>query len=245
MDLTLQEVPTTSRGAATAQDLVDMFAEDPLTRGQGRIVSGKIIAMALDIIESYLQSNRSGVGAVSSSLCESFFLPNQSETIRARLVEQHLLCDQKEQEDLKPASYYIDRLVRSFSRLLLCHQVAPNYYVVFEVVWRSERGRLLKVWDGVGAWTNQRTPKEIPEVKLLLDVLFEGDEIPVFLSELGEAPCGTRASGPFSFMTMSSLVMGVRLKGWRATDEGVARNYTWGCLMKGRLLSPPLQKLGV
>lgn len=242
-DSVLQEIPN---GAATIQDLIEMFTEDPVTKDQGHMVSSKILTLAVTVIDKFLHARESAVGVVGNSLCQPFFLFDGSRARFLQHMAQHLLRRPQEQGDLQPPSYYVSNLIGKFSMLLLHYKAMPNYWVVFEIVWRSDHGRYLKLWDGVGAWTNRRATTEIPEVHTIITTFFEGDDgVPVHLTAKSDPSYGSHASGPFSIMTMSSLALGVRPQGWTASDEAVARNYTWGCLMQGRLLDLPRRKLGV
>jgi len=131
-----------------------------------------------------------------------------------------------------PSSENLLRVIREhYDRILLPYNLAGNHFIVFEVALNGPRGCYIKVWDGMMNWSGRR--QSIPEIKILLDVFFDGHPIPIRHWNLGD-PVQEKGygCGPFAFLVLCHLAQGQLPWAWSYRDEGVARSFMWGCIMR-------------
>jgi hypothetical protein len=137
----------------------------------------------------------------------------------------------------------LDAIFMKYKTILLPYNVGQEF-LLFEVVLQSERGRLVKVWDGAKIW-NQGDPRKREEVVTILDVFFGGDKrVPVFVWEKGDPLYSSgRSSAAFAFMTMCYRCCGLKPQQWTACDAAIARTYLWGSLLHGTIMKVPKLRL--
>lgn len=116
--------------------------------------------------------------------------------------------------------------------------------MVFELALKSDRGRYIKIWDGMNTWGT--TPlTNIPELQAVAQAFFPREPPATYLWQKGDPvqPAGTFGCGPFAALTLAYLCHGLTPPSWTGEDEAVARNYLWACLLRHTVLPPPKQRL--
>lgn len=237
----------------TKADLQTMFEEDPHTRGFGQFIRHDSLAIGITLLRQRVRSSedvRVCVGQWFHFSREFMYDYDDNapadtkfgETRRARMLRLIMgLSGPRNQR----SSMWLDSLHRRYDKVLLPYNLNSNHFVVFEIVFRSSRGRYIKVWDGMRSWgTRGGDVGRRQEIKIIQDVFFRGADLEIIAWEDGDPLQETGyGCGPFAFLTLSYLTLGHVPRGWTARDEAVARNFLWGCIMKGELLPLPQLKL--
>lgn len=225
---------------ATVSDLRCMFEEDQEARGHAHHLTGPSIMLAIAVLRRHIKGENLAI------LCGDLldFRPTYkayfSAENRASALERLLGADAMPG---RPYGYYLDMLLTSKTTILLPYNI-DQHYLLFEVVLRSDRGRLIKIWDGANLWA-KGDPRKREEVKTLVDVFYSGDtSVPVYVGEKGDPSYSQcHGAGAFLFLSMCYRVLGLRPQGWGPHDEAVARSFLWTCILNGSMGKVPRVKL--
>lgn len=244
----------------TLQDLERMFHENshPLHRGKGHYILHDSISIFVRLLREKM-SRHSGKGprvlvgdplkyftGTGTGLAAAFDVHrvhNDKTKETAGAMTLRLLLDEGHDPSTRPADY-VKEIYDRFDKVLLPHFVGGNHFIVFEVALRSERGRYVKVWDGMEPLPGLPAPQWKSEIKAIKDVFFPGVQADVFLRQHDDPSQGRgHGCGPFAALTMAYLCHGMTPPRWTEHDEAVARHYLWACLLKRRVLLLPRQRL--
>ena len=258
MKIPYGELPGCDAEQVDRQDLDRMFSEDPDFPGHGRYIRHDTIHIFAHMLRRRLVRLYKEDSPILLGLAFDF-PPNyqerydnttindkkRNETYRAttlrRLLGRHI---NRGAIEFLSADQYIEEIHRRFKRVILFYNLNDNHFIVFEIVLQSDRGRYLKVWDGMKIWGRGRLRKSIPQVKLIIEVFFRGEPTDVYLWEEGDpSQDDGHGCGPFTALTLAYLTYDLKPPAWTHLDEPVARNYLWGCLLKGAIIRPPKQRL--
>jgi len=132
-------------------------------------------------------------------------------------------------------------LQSSFDVVLLPYHL-PGHYIVLELCFRGgEGGPYIKVWDGMDTWRESKT-HNIAELSIIREVFFRGSTtIPVRKDREQDDPEQTEGLGcaAFAFMVICHRALGQYPKGWTSSEEALARNYMWNCIIHSTILPFP------
>lgn len=217
-----------------------MFEEDPEARGHAYHLTGPCTMLAIAVLRYHVKAM--GLPVLCGDLLD--FRPTYkayfSVENRAKALERLLGPDAMPG---MPFGYYLDVVLNSKTTILLPYN-EDQQYLLFELVLRSDRGRLIKVWDGAGVW-NKGDPRRREEVMTMMDVFYGGDtSVPVYVAEKGDPSYGQcHGAGAFLFLSMCYRALGLKPQSWGPEDEAVARNFLWTCIMNGNIGKFPRLKL--
>ena len=221
-----------------------IFEESQREPGNGSYISYDPLNIGAVLLHQHLSSIKSRILVANCDTFSPTFSHNFSlacsdgEQARAKTIR---LLLRRKKIMIAPWKHYIALLKKDYDCVLMPYNLRQDHFVVFEVVWRSGRGQYVKVWDGMNMLgLDGRNSKE---VRTILDVFFEGEQVPVYVREPGDPVQEVGfGCGPFAFLVMCYLALGHKPRGWTSGDEGVARNYLAGCLFRGKVLPLPRMK---
>lgn len=224
----------------TVSDVRCMFEEVSEAVGHAHQVTAQSIMLAIAVLRQHAKAKTLPI------LCGDLldFRPTYKTYYalesRARALER-LLGDGFMQG--RPYGYYHDIILTTKTTVLLPYNVG-HQYLLFELILRGDRGRLIKVWDGGNVW-GKGDPKKREEVLLLLDVFYGGDSsVPVYVWEKGDPRIEQcHGAGAFLFLCMCYRVLGFKPQDWGPDDEAVARSHMWSCILNCTIGKVPQLKL--
>lgn len=224
----------------TGHDLVCMFEEEVNNQGQACYVTPTSLMLAMAVLKRHIKCRDVPVLVGDLLHFRPTFKVDYSAERRAGALER--LLGAEAVTGLGPGEY-LDVIFSKYKTILLPYNVKQDF-LVFEVVLQSDRGRMVKVWDGAQVWV-RGDPRTREEIKTIVDVFFGGDSgVPVYVWEKGDAAFGTsRGAGAFTFLTMCYRALGLKPQEWEPCDEGVARSFLWGCILHGTIVQIPKLKM--
>jgi hypothetical protein len=217
-----------------------MFGEDVSPQGQSGYVPATIIMLGIATLRRHTRGNSIPVLVGDLLDFRPTFKDDYSMERRASALERLL-----GHEAGRGLTYgnYLDEIFGQYKTILLPYNIKQGF-LLFEIILQSDRGRMIKVWDGGQQW-QQGDPRRRDEIKTIIDVFFGGDaKVPVYMWEGGDPQYGSsNGAGACLVLTMCSRAMNVKPQGWGACDEGVVRAFIWGCLLHGTITTIPQMKL--
>lgn len=221
-------------------DLRCTFEEDSEARGHAYQITGATLMLGSAILNRHCTAENLPVICGDLLDFRPTYATDYSSENRARALER--LLGIQEVRD-RPYGQVLDLMTATKTSLLLPY-IMGQHYLVFELILRSDRGRMIKVWDGGNVW-GKGNPRRREEVMTLLDVFFGGDtSVPVYVWEKGDpAYAQCHGAGAFMFMIMCYRVYKLRPQDWGTQDEAVARNFLWTCIVNGAISKVPRLKL--
>lgn len=218
-----------------------MFDEDVGVRSQqGCRVTPTTIMLGIAVLRRHVESGAMGILVGDLLSFRPTYKSDYSVDLRGQALARLLGPQAAPGLD---QGHYLDAIFRQYKTILLPYNLNQDF-LLFEIVLQSERGRMVKVWDGAKLW-ERGDPRKRAEITTIMDVFFGGDKrVPVFVWEKGDplhGPCS--GAGAFLYLAMCYRALGLKLQEWTTIDEGIARSYLWGCLLNGDIMHVPKLKL--